>query len=412
MALLLIAPVCLRLPAGDGEGVGISGNLLERPRFFVPAHIGIPDLDASGLVPSLQGDGVGGISLGVVPLEQPQPGHINLAVPPQGQLGLPAVHRQGGDGAPLRQQRFPHQVEGRQPLALGAAHGDPLRRQQGDRAVHHHLGRQGAGVFPAQHHRAPRQTQDAARFGPQLPDAQKPSAVDGEYGAPAQLHLGQGVFPRRRHPGLGGLRAQQRGVHLLEHHPSRARQPERWGLLPQSPQYHLLASGQRKRAALPVKGRGGQLPARPLHRSQLLRDKGRGGLRPRALLGLGCALRRVQALQQRHQPVSRARQQIQQQPHLSAAPRQQIQQLGHGGGALPCHQQIHQEGLQPRGGAAGKLGPELLHAGEDAARQLFQRLIRGDALGHQLKQLPQPLRRLPQVHRPGGHAPGDNRAQV
>ena len=107
--------------------------------------------------------------------------------------------------------------------------------------------------LPAQRHRAPGEPQDAARLTPELPDAHQPAAVKGKDGVLPQPQLGQRVLPRNCNPRLGGLGAEQGGVDLLERYPPRAGEPERRGLLPQSPQDHLLAPGQRKRAALPVK---------------------------------------------------------------------------------------------------------------------------------------------------------------
>ncbi len=162
-----------------------------------------------------------------------------------------------------------------------------------------------------------------------------------------------------------------------------------------------------------VKGQGGQIPARYLHRPKLPCAQGRSGLRLRRLRGQGRALWRTLALlpaQQGHQAVPAVQQRHQQ--IQIPGPRHQLQQSGQLRGGLTRQQQARQKGLQPRRGAVGKLGLELLQAGKRAPCQLLQGLIRGKALVHQREELPQSLRRPVQVYCPRGRTPGDHRPQV
>ena len=96
----------------------------------------------------------------------------------------------------------------------------------------------------------------------------------------------------------------------------------------------------------------------------------------------------------------------------------QSRQHGRNGGevqeevSLPGEQEICQKRLQARGRAAGELALEIGQTGEGAAGELRHRLVRRNALGHLLHQLPQALQGHFHAGGPVDAAPGDHRAQV
>ena len=412
VGLLLVDPVRARLSAGDGERIRVKDGFRKGPGALVPAEVGVAGLGPLGLVLPPDDDRMD--RRAPFSLLQPQPGGLAAE---QRSPAVLAVHRQGGDGAPAREQGAPHDVKGGQGLPAPIGDMGGLSRQE-HRSVDHHGDRQRpespALLRRGQNHRAAGQAQDVAHIAPERADAHQPAAPQNQGRAGAQPDLPQGRLPGAGDLNGGSLCGQHRDAGLPQGHRSEACQPDGAPFLGgplenriRRPAYGQLSGGG-------AGGHAGELPARHFHVPQIqngglcpVRRRCRqfgslpggivqSGLRP----GFG-------ALDHRQQP----HHQLQVHP---LQPRQQVQQGGFGqeGGVPAGEQQLRQKVLHPWGGAAQELGLQVREAGKHAVCQQLHRPVRRDALGHLFQELPQSLQGRLHINGPGGGAPGDDSAQV